>query len=308
MSKISFRTAKELITETFNEWLDVNATRLGAALAYYSVFALGPLLIIIISIAGLVFGEEAASGQIFRQLDGIIGHNGAQAVQALVAGAAKPKAGTTAAILSTLTLLIGATGVVVQMKDALNTIWKVKPKPGHSFRIFFQKYLVSVAALLGLGFILMASLVMSTAIEAAGGYIGRLLPISEQVLTLINIVFSFTLISAIFALMFKMLPDVELRWRDVATGAIGTAIFFTIGKSLIALYLGRQSFDSSYGAASSIVAILAWVYYLAQVFFFGAEFTRIYTLKMGRKVTPSPDAEFEDSYVPPSLRRAPSPT
>lgn len=307
MKRLNFQSVKKLLKDTFDLWLDVNATRLGAALSYYSVFSLGPMLIIAIAVAAFFFGEEAARGEIFTQLRGIIGDAGAAAVQLLVKASTKPVSGGIAAASSLITLFIGATGVVVQLKDALNTIWGVRAKPGRTMRVFFKNYVMSIASLLGLGFILVVSLMASAILQFLGGYIGALLPFSEQVLALINTIFSFTMITLLFALIFKVLPDVEIRWKDVIPAALFTGVMFTIGKSLVGLYLGSQSLDSSYGAAASVVVILLWVYYLAQVLFFGACFSKIYALYQGQPIEVSEDVQFEKPVPPLGSTGRPTP-
>ncbi|WP_176736537.1 YihY/virulence factor BrkB family protein [Oligoflexus tunisiensis] len=299
MKLLKWKTWKDLLKDTFNLWLDVSATRLGAALSYYSVFSLGPMLIIAIAIAAFFFGEEAARGEIFNQLRGIIGDAGAASVELLVKASSKPVSGGIAAVSSLLTLFIGATGVVVQLKDALNTIWGVRAKPGRTLKVFLRTYVLSIASLLGLGFILVVSLMASTILQVIGDYMGGLLPFSDAVLGLINFLFSFSMISLLFALIFKVLPDVEIRWKDVIPAALFTGIMFTIGKSLVGLYLGTQSLDSSYGAAASVVVILLWVYYLAQVLFFGACFSKIYALHQGQPIEVSEDVQFEKPAPPP---------
>ncbi len=294
----TFQSAKTLLKDTFDLWLDVNATRLGAALSYYSVFSLGPMLIIAIAVAAFFFGEEAARGEIFHQLRGIIGDAGAASVQLLVKASTKPISGGIAAVSSLLTLFIGATGVVVQLKDALNTIWGVRAKPGRTLKVFFKNYVMSIASLLGLGFILVVSLMASAILQFIGDYMGGLLPFSETVLGLINTIFSFSMISLLFALIFKILPDVAIRWKDVMPAALFTGVMFTIGKSLVGLYLAKQSLDSSYGAAASVVVILLWVYYLSQVLFFGACYSKIYALHQGQPLAVSEDVEFEKPMPP----------
>ncbi|MDQ3235630.1 MAG: YihY/virulence factor BrkB family protein [Pseudobdellovibrionaceae bacterium] len=301
MKLLNFKTWKDLLKETFNLWLDVKATRLGAALSYYSVFSLGPMLIITIAVAAFFFGDEAARGEIFAQLRGIIGDAGAASVQMLVKASSKPVAGGIAAASSIVTLLIGATGVVVQLKDALNSIWGVEAKPGHTIKVFFRSYVMSIASLLGLGFILVVSLMASAMLQFVGNYMGGLLPFSEAVLGFINAVFSFTMISLLFGLIFKVLPDVDIRWKDVVPAAVFTGVMFTIGKSLVGLYLGTQSLDSTYGAAASVVVILLWVFYLAQVLFFGACFSKVYALHQGQPIHTSKDVQFEKPKTPPPM-------
>lgn len=294
MRRPTWQTSKTLAKETFDLWLDVNATRLGAALSYYSVFSLGPLLIITIAVAAFAFGEEAARGEIYHHLRGVVGDGGAQAIQQLMTASSRPISGGIAAAASILGLLIGATGVVVQLKDALNTIWSVRAKPGRTMKVFFKNYVVSLAALLGLGFILMASLIVSATLEYIGTSMGTLLPFSTSgLLRLVNTTVSFSMIAFLFSLIFKVLPDVAIRWRDVLPAALMTALMFNLGKALVAFYLGRQSLDSTYGAAASVIVIMLWVFYLAQVMFFGACFSKIYTLRQGRSIEVSEDVEFQ---------------
>lgn len=274
-----------------NSWLDDKANRLGAAISYYSIFSLGPLLMIALAIAGWFFGAEAASGRLFGELGGLFGAEQAQMIQKLVASARDQTTGGWAAAVSIVVLLVAATGVIVQLKDALNTIWEVHPKPGRSVRVFIKTYIISLAAVLGLGFILMASLILTTIIGWFGNYIGGVLHISEWLLQALNTVVTFGIITLLFALIFKILPDVRIPWKRVWVGAIGTAVFFTIGKAVLALYFGKQNFQTSYGTAASIIVIQLWIYYLAQILLFGAEFTKAYTKVAGDKILPKADAE-----------------
>jgi len=288
---VKLADAGALLKESASEWVDDKATRLGAALAYYSVFSLGPLLMIVIAVAGFFFGDDAVSGRMSHELQGIVGANGAAAIEAMVKGASKPSSGLWATVLSVGALLFAATGVVVQLKDALNTIWDVRPKPGRGVRLFLRQYVVSLAALLGIGFILMASLVLTAVLAYVGDRFATVLPLPEWLLQGMNFVVSFGVITALFALMYKLLPDVKIAWRDVWVGALSTAFLFTVGRLGIGLYIGTQSFDSTFGAASSLILVLVWVYYLSQVFFFGAELTKAYALKYGSKIEPIDDAE-----------------
>jgi membrane protein len=305
MKLLKFQTWKKLLKDTFNLWLDVHATRLGAALSYYSVFSLGPMLIIAIAIAAFFFGEEAARGEIFLQLRGIIGDAGAKSVEMLVQASNKPVSGGVAAISSLVTLFIGATGVVVQLKDALNTIWGIEAKPGRTMKVFFKNYVVSIASLLGLGFILIISLMASAVLQFVGGYISGFLPFSDAVLGFVNTIFSFTMISLFFGLIFKALPDVDVKWKDMIPAALFTGVMFTIGKSLVGLYLAKQSLDSTYGAASSVVVILLWVYYMSQVLFFGACFSKVYAVHQGGPIEVSEDVQVQKPVPPPPSLSAP---
>lgn len=280
-------TPVALVRDTVTAWSDDKAARLGAALAYYSLFSLGPLLIVAIAVAGIFYGKEAASGELYHQISGALGDNGAKAVEGIVAGAEKPSATTVAGIVSIITLLFGASGVVIQLKDALNAVWGVKRKPGLGIKAFLKDYVISLAAVLGLGFILLASLVLSAVLAGVGKYATQWLPLPELALQSLNFLLSFGLITLIFALMYKVLPDAEIRWRDVWIGALGTSFLFGIGKTLVALYLGKQSYDTTYGAAASVVIVLVWVYFLAQIVFFGAEFTKVYANRFGSHIKPS---------------------
>ncbi|MFW6358063.1 MAG: YihY/virulence factor BrkB family protein [Chroococcales cyanobacterium] len=282
----------KLLKETGKEWSLDKTPRLAAALSYYTIFSIAPLLIIVIAIAGLVFGEEAVRGQIVGQLEGLIGNQGAEVIQTAIANAYQPggNTGTIASIMSIIVLIFGATGVFAQLQDALNTIWDVKPKPGRGLKNFFRKRILSFAAILGIGFLLLVSLVINAALSGISAYMGHLLPGAEMLWQLLNFVVSFAIITLLFAFIYKYLPDVNIRWKDVWVGAIITALLFTIGKYLLGAYLGRGSFGSTYGAAGSLVIFLVWVYYSAQILFFGAEFTQVYARRYGSQIEPDENA------------------
>jgi membrane protein len=274
-----------LLRETFNEWSDDKAQRLGASLAFYTLLSLAPLLVIVIAVAAFVFGREAVQGQLAWQIQTLVGPNAAQAVRALIQGAKKPATGAIATILSLLTLLFGASSVVMELYDALNTIWHV-PSPNTSgiagsFWSFAKDRMFSFALVLGAGLLLLGSLLWSTWIALMGKLFGSFLPIPEFLWHLANFVVSFLAITLVFGAIYKIVPRVHLTWSDVLVGASVTSLVFTIGKQLIALYLGKESFASTYGAAGSLVMLLVWVYYSAQLFFLGAEFTKIYTKRVG---------------------------
>jgi membrane protein len=288
---LKLKSVGGILKETASEWSNDAAPRLGAALAYYSLFSLGPLVMIAISVAGLVFGQEAVAGELFGQMRGLIGDEGAAAIQALVKSVHEPKGAGIAGAVGIATLLFGATGVVVQLKDALNTVWEVKPKAGSGIRVFLRKYVVSLAAVMGFGFLLMVSLVLSAALAAAGRFFEGWLPAPEALFHLANFAVTFSVLTLLIAGMFKYLPDVEQRFRDVLLGAAFTALLFMIGKFLIGLYLGKQSLGTTYGAAGSLVVLLVWIYYSAQIIFFGAEFTEVYQRRVGRAPLPSANAE-----------------
>jgi membrane protein len=260
------------------------AARLGAALAYYSIFSLGPLMLVVVSVAGLVFGQEAAQGQITGQLAGLLGEQGAKGIESMLAGAGKPSEGAFATILGVVTLLFAALGVVVQLKDALNTVWDVEAPSTSGVWGFVRTYAISLAAVLSLGFLLLVSLLVTVALSALSGILAPYLP--EAVFHVVSFLISFAVIASLFAMMFKWLPDAHIQWRDVIPGAILTAVLFEIGKFLIGLYIGKQGLESTYGAAASILVVLIWIYYSAQLVLFGAEFTRVYAQRYGRGTRP----------------------
>ena len=269
-----------LIREMATSWSDHNASRLGAALAYYSIFSLGPLLVIAISVAGLFLNSDETRNAVSGELRNLLGDSGAQAVNAMLAGAAGH---STAGIVSTLlglgTLLFAAIGVVVQLKDALNTVWDVKPPSGGGVWKFIRTYLVSLGGVLGVGFLLLVSMLMSTALAAIGKVVAPFLP--DFALHALDFALSFAVITVLFAMMFKLLPDADIAWHDVWLGAAVTSLLFDFGKLAIGLYIGKQGLESTYGAAASIVVVLIWVYYSAQILLMGAEFTHVYALRFG---------------------------
>ncbi len=275
---------------TLTEWGEDKVPRLGASLAYYTIFSIAPLLVIAIAIAGLVLDPGEVQQAVLTQMGGLVGPDGAELIKTMLESAQKPATGLLAAGLGVITLLFGALGVFGQLQDALNTIWEVKPKPGRGLRGVMQDRLLSLSMVLVVGFLLLVSLVVSTGLSAVGGLVGGLLPQSEFFLSLVNFVISFLVITLLFALMFKYLPDAQIDWRDVGVGAAITALLFTVGKQLIGLYLGNAGVTSSYGAAGSLVVLLLWVYYSSQIFLLGAEFTQVYANQLGSRVVPSANA------------------
>jgi membrane protein len=272
-----------LLKATVEGWVNHNDSRAGAAIAYYSIFSLGPVTVISVAIAGLVFGEEAARGQVEAQLSGLLGETAAKAIDAMLAGANKPQRGIVATIASVVVLVITALGVVVQLKDAFNTVWEVDTAKINGVWQFIRFYLVSLAAIISLGFLLLISLLFTTALSAAGKYFAADLP--EASLQVVGSLVSFGVITIVFAMMFKWLPDTPVWWRDVWFGAAMTAALFEIGKFLIGVYIGKESLDSTYGAAASLVVLLIWVYYSSQIVLFGAEFTHCYAVRQQRAKT-----------------------
>jgi membrane protein len=279
-----------MLKEAASEWSHDKASRLAAALSYYTLFSIAPLLIIAIALAGLVFGREAASNQIFLQVRGFVGDAGAQAIQGMVASAGRPGAGIIATAIGVATLLVGAAGAIGQLQDALNTIWEVEPKPGQGIKGFLRNRVLTFSMVLVIAFMLLVSLVLSAGLAGAGHYLDRLLPFPVGALQAINFLLSFLVISVLFAMIYKFLPDVEIGWKDVWIGGAVTALLFSIGKLLIGLYLGRGSVTSAFGAAGSLVVILIWIYYSSQILFFGAEFTQVYASRSGSRLKPAPNA------------------
>jgi len=278
---MTWTTTKDMLIQAAKEWSEDKAPRLGAALAYYTIFSIAPLLVIAIAIVGFVLGKEAAEGGISQELSTIVGAKAAEGIQSTIASAGQHKgSGIWATILSTALLLFGASNVVVQLKESLNAVWDVPNKESSGIWGFIRTRILSFAFVLGVGFLLLVSLLLSTFLAAAGKYMNGLLPMS-WVLQLLNLVISLGVITVLFAMIFKFLPDVKLPWHDVWLGAFITAVLFTIGKVALGLYLGRSSVASAYGAAGSLIVVLVWVYYSAQILFFGAELTQVYSRKEG---------------------------
>jgi membrane protein len=265
--------------EAAGNWSSHKDSRQGAALAYYSIFSLGPIIVIAIAVAGFFFGREAASGQVAASIKDMLGDTGAKAVQAMLADAGRPREGLLATLLGIGTLLFAAIGVVIQLKDALNTVWEVGELPGHGVWHFIRSYVVSLAAVLALGFLLLMSLVVTAGLAAVGKFAAPHL--QEWVLHLVSVLISLSVISLLFAMMFKWLPDAAVDWYDVWLGATITAVLFEIGKSAIGFYIGKQGLDSTYGAAASVIVVLIWVYYTSQIILMGAEVTRAFAKHRG---------------------------
>ncbi len=265
-----------LLKDTYNKWSDHQAPRLGASVAFYTLLSFAPLLILIAAVIALVFTKDAAHKALIDQARQMIGDRGASTVESLLANAQKPSSGILASIIAFVTLLFGASSVFTELHDALNLIWDAKPKASSGLMGMIKDRLFSFGMVLSIGFLLLASLILSAGLAFVGKFFDQVVPIPPPILEAVNFIVSFAVITVLFALMFKFVPAVHIDWRDVIVGAIGTALLFTIGKFLLGLYLGKASVGSAYGAAGSLVAIIVWVYYSAQIFFFGAEFTRVY--------------------------------
>lgn len=269
---------------TYRGWVADRAPRLGASLAFYTLLSLAPMMIVVVAIAGMAFGQAAAQGRLLWEIQGLVGYQGAVAIQAMLKSAHTPATGLLPTVVGLAALFLGATAVVTELRDALNTIWHVQPRETTYWMSVVEvvkSRALAFATVVGVGFLLMVSLLVNAFVSAMGGYFGQLLPHPEWVLHLADSAASFLIISALFALLYKVLPDVCVEWSDVIIGAAATSLLFTLGKFAIGMYLGRAGVASTYGAAGSLVVLLLWVYYSAQIFFFGAEFTCVYTRRYG---------------------------
>jgi membrane protein len=275
-------------------WWNDNVSRLGASLSYYTLFALAPVLVIAIAIAGFIFGAEAARGEIVGQIRGLVGEEGARAVQAMLQGASKRSDGIVATVVGVVTLFLGATGVFLELQAALNGIWRVKPKPSAGIMQVLRQRLISFGLVVGVGFLLLVSLLVSAALSALQKFLGGYLPGYAILGQALNVVVSLAVIALLFAMIYKVLPDVELAWSDVWIGGLVTAGLFSIGKLVIGLYLGTSSLGSTYGAAASVIVLLLWVYYSSQIVLLGAEFTRAYVDRCGGRPPPMAHATRND--------------
>jgi membrane protein len=277
---------KAILSDTINEWYKHKAPRLGASLAFYTLLSLAPLLVVIVALAGAVYGEEAARGQIVAQLSGLMGTSGATAIEEVIKQARQPAVGLFATIAGLITLFFGATAVVAELRDALNTIYEIPAPEVSGLRnliMFVRERLFSFTMVLGVGFLLLVSLAINAWLAAMGTWFTGWLP--ALILQFASTVLAWVIITALFAGIYKALPDVTLEWRDVLLGAAVTSLLFNAGKFLIGLYLGTSTMASAYGAAGSLVIMLVWVYYSAQIFFLGAEFTQVFANRYGSQPT-----------------------
>jgi len=273
----------QLLKEAFAEFQRDKALRLGAALAYYTIFSIAPLLLIAIAIAGLIFGRSHAQAQIVDQLRALMGDAGAKAIAEMLAGASKPKTGAFALVIGIATLLLGAAGVFGALKDALNTIWHVEEKPKGGILAMIRERFLSFAMVFGVGFLLLVSLVIDAAIAAMGKFAGNRLPGGESLWQSLQLAVSFGVVTALFAMIFRFLPDIRIEWRDVWLGAAFTSFLFIVGKFALGLYIGKSAVGSSFGAAGSLVVVLVWIYWSTNIVFFGAEYTKVYAQTRGSR-------------------------
>ncbi len=277
-------------------WSQHKAPRMGAALAYYTAFSIGPLLLIAIAIAGLVFGREAAAGEVFNTLQGLIGSSGASVVQKAIEGASKQGATIWASILGVITLLIGASGVFAELHQALNDVWSVQLEKKGIWTTLRKRFF-SLTMVLGVGFLLLVSLLLTTALGVVGRWLSHTLPGGEALWQVINFAISLGIVSLLFALLFKYVPDIKIGWREVLYAGVLTSLLFTIGKTLLGLYIGKGKVGSAYGAAGSLIVLLLWVYYSAQILYFGAELSRALAATWHARVEPARMAESVSSHV-----------
>jgi membrane protein len=309
---MDIKTFFGLFKQTLTEFGEDKVPRLGAALAYYTIFSIAPLLLIAIAIAGFVLGKDAAQGQLVGQLKGLLGSGAASAIEEMIRNAAKPKAGTIATIVGIVTLLFGASGVFGELHDGLNTIWDVKKKKVSGIFGFIKDRFLSVAMVMGVGFLLLVSLIIDTAVSFMGKWMSRHLPGGETLWQIIELGLSFAVITVMFAMIFRFLPELKIEWHDVWFGAAFTAFLFVIGKFGLAFYFGKAAVGSSFGAAGSLVLLLVWIYYSAQILYFGAEFTQVYarshgSLKAEAREERSPDTGFDTAPPPPVVPFRPKP-
>jgi membrane protein len=282
----------ELLKKTFASWMDDNALRLSAALAYYSVFSIAPLLVLSLGIAGWLFGADAQFGKHLEdQLQDLIGPQASQVVQSMIKSSSHPSQSISATVVGMVTLLLGASGVFGQLKDALNTVWGVKVKSGRGWRCILRERMPSFGMVLVIGFLLLVSFLLTTLLNVFSDWVGAKLQLPAFIWASAGMLVSYGIITLLFALLFKVLPDVEIDWRHVWTGALVTALLFELGKFGLALYLGRESTASSFGAAGSVVLLLLWVYYASCILLFGAEFTKVYATEHGVVLRPAECAE-----------------
>ena len=277
------RAILRLLKLTASEWIADGVPRLGAALSYYTVFSIAPIIIIAITIAGLAFNN--AQSQVMSEIQGLVGENGADAITSMMQAAEKPDRSVVATAIGFVTLLFGAAGVFIQLKDAMNIVWNVEPTKASGIWSFVRKYFVSFSMVLGVGFLLLVSLVLSAGLSFLGTYLDQFIPGMGPTMKVISFVVSLGVVSTLFAMLFKFLPDTKVRWKDVWVGAVLTALLFTVGKFLLGFYFAKSHIASAYGTVGSLVLILLWVYYSAQILFFGAEFTQVFSKYHGSRFT-----------------------
>jgi membrane protein len=287
--KITFKGLWKVLKNSFTGFSDDKVMKLSAALAYYTVFSVGPLLIVIVFLCGLFFGREAIEGTIYRQIEGFVGHDAALQLQQIIKSAAIGGKGKVAAIIGIITLLIGATSMFGEMQESINMIWGLKIKPKKSaWLLLIKTRLLSFGVIASLGFLLLVTLAITSLIEALSTRLINYFPdVAVILFYIINLIINFGVIAALFAVIFRVLPDAEIKWKDVMAGAIATAILFMIGKFAISFYISKSNVGSTYGTAGSLVVLLVWIYYSSIILYYGAEFTKAYAMKYGSEITPN---------------------
>ena len=293
MKKFTFKGLWKVLKQSFNGFADDKVMKLSGSLAYYTVFSMGPLLIVIIYLCSIFFGREAIEGTIYGQIESFVGGDTAKQIQDIIKNASIGDKGRVAAIVGIVTLLIGATTVFAEIQDSINEIWGIKPKPKKGWLKLLTNRLLSFSVIVSLGFLLLVSLGISYLVEVLSKGLSRAFPdITVIIFYIINLVLSMAVISVLFAVIFKVLPDAKIKWRDVTAGAIATALLFMLGKFAISFYIGKSDVGSTYGAAGSLVVLLVWVYYSSIILYFGAEFTKAYAVEFGSAIHPNQYAVF----------------
>ncbi len=286
--KISFKGMWIVLKDCFSGFSDDKVLKLSASLAYYTIFSMGPLLVVIIALCGLFFGRDAVQGNIYHQLQGFVGHDTALQLQQIIKNAAIGGKGKVAAIIGGASLLIGATSVFAEIQDSINQIWGLKPKPKKGWLKMIQNRFLSFSVIISLGFLLLVSLSVSALVEGLSDKLKNFLPgVTVVVFYIINVAITFLVTSAIFGVIFKVLPDAKIRWKDVIAGAIATCVLFMLGKFAISFYIGESNVGSTYGTAGSLVVLLLWIYYSSVILYFGAEFTKAYAIGYGGRIEPA---------------------
>ncbi len=289
--KFQLKNSWTLLYRAFNAFWDDNALKMSASLAYYTIFAIAPLLLIIVSLAGIIYGQEAAQGKIFAELNKFLGSDAANQVQEIIKNISASQDTTFAIVIGSITLFVGTTGVFVEIQDSINEIWRVKAKPKTGWKKLITNRILSFSMVIGLGFLLIVSLVINGVVLALSEKLQIYFPdLTILVINVFNLLLTFIVISALFGIIFKFLPDVLIDWKDVRMGAFFTALLFMIGKFIIGLYIEKVGPGTTYGAAGSLIVILIWVYYTSAILFFGAEFTQVYADCYGGKIKPAPYA------------------
>jgi len=292
-----FRRIGSLLKETASQWSDDEASRLAASLALYTMLSIAPLLVVAVAVAGMVFGADAARGHITREIGTVVGPQAGQSIEALVANARSPSAGIVSSVAGIVVALFGASGVFGELQSALNRIWEVKPRPGRGVRGVLRDRFFSFSMVMGVAFLLLVSLVVSAALASASEYFEHVIPFAG-LWEVLNSAIGLAVTSVLFALIFKLVPDVKVAWRDVWVGGLVTAVLFSVGRIALGWYVGRSATVSPFGAAGSLVALIVWVYYSAQILFMGAEFAQVYASRYGSRIVPTKNAVPIDAPEP----------